>query len=135
YGGGTPAPLRATYRKYATWQREFWTQERLDARAEFWRGKLGDAPYVLDLPVDRPRGAGATSTGSMATRTLPSHTFGALKELAQPGRASLFMVLLAAYSASLHRMSGQRDMVIGTPLHGRDRPEFSDIVGMFVNQL
>jgi len=135
YRGGDPIPLRASYREFAAAERERWTGDRLQARAEFWRSTLEGAPLVLDLPTDRPRGATQSFAGATMSADLDGSTVAHVTSLAQAERASLFMVLLAALGASLHRHTGQRDLVIGTPLHGRNRSEYSDLVGMFVNQL
>jgi amino acid adenylation domain-containing protein len=135
YAGDEPAPLRATYRKFATLATSHWTEDRLALRAEFWREALAGAPPLLAFPTDRPRGGTQSFTGAMVTRVVDGPAVSAVRALAQSERASLFMVLLAAFGAALHRHSGERDLVIGTPLHGRDRGEFSELVGMFVNQL
>src|SRR5690606_14208847 len=72
--------------------------------------------------------------GDVVTRSLSREVLLGLNDLAQSAQASLFMVLLAAYGAALSRATGQRDMLIGTPLHGRHRAEYADLIGMFVNQ-
>lgn len=135
YEGATPAPLRTSYGAYAAAQNAYWTPERKSQRAEFWRESLAGAPATHDVPTDRPRSPQTGHTGAMVRRSIDATTREALKALAATERATPFMVLHAALVAAVHRHSGQRDVVIGTPLHGRDEPEFSALVGMFVNQL
>jgi len=136
YGGGTPPPLRARYRDYAVWERGYWDDEaRRAERITFWRKTMEGVPPVLELPVDAPRTGAQTFQGGIATHVVSGADHDAIRTLMREEGASLFMALLASVAAALHGHSGQRDMVIGTPLHGRDRPEFGDLVGMFINQL
>lgn len=135
YDGRTPERLRATYREYSAWEQSYWNADRLAQRTEFWRRTMQGVPPVLDLPTDVARGASPSFDGAIVSHVLQGAEHDAVRELMRSEGASLFMVLVGALGAALHRHSGQRDMVIGTPLHGRDRPEYSDLVGMFVNQL
>ncbi len=135
YGGSEPTRLRTTFHAYANWQRRYWTSERLSERATFWRERLRGAPLELELPVDHTPSPRAGQVGGMVLRELDAQILSAMSALAQSERASLFMLMLAAYAAVLHRQSGQRDVIIGTPLHGREQSELTDLVGMFVNQL
>ncbi len=135
YAGRELAPLRTTYRKFAEWQRAFWTPERTEDRIAFWKERLRDAPTVLDFPADYRRSARQTFAGGAVTHSITGAGYQNVRALARGEGASLFMVMLAVFSAALHRHSGQRDMVIGTPLHGRDRSELGELIGMFVNQL
>ena len=135
YAGEELPALRTTFRAHAAWERAYWTADRLAARAGFWRTALAGAPLVLQLPTDRPREAKATYDGGLEDLALDALTDGRVRALAQSERASPFMALLAAYAAALHRHSGQRDLVVGTPLHGREQAALSDLIGMFVNQL
>jgi amino acid adenylation domain-containing protein len=135
YGGETPLPLPTSYGQFAVWQRSYWTPERLTARGEFWRSRLDGAPDELELPTDRSRGAMPSFTGAVVTHRLDATRYASAIAFAQSERATLFMLVLGAFSTVLHRFSGQRDLVVGTPLHGREGSAYGDLIGMFVNQL
>src|SRR5262249_35435463 len=48
---------------------------------------------------------------------------------------TLYAVLLAAYQAFLHRLTGQDDILVGSPVACRGRPEFAGLVGYLVNMI
>ncbi|KUL53483.1 non-ribosomal peptide synthetase [Streptomyces sp. NRRL S-1521] len=100
----------------------------------YWKKALdGDLP-VLALPADRPRPARMTSHGRALFRTLSPELSDAVRKLGRERRSTLFMTLLAGYAAALHRVTGQDDLVIGTPMSDRT-PEYENVVGFFVNTL
>ncbi|WP_030677332.1 non-ribosomal peptide synthase/polyketide synthase [Streptomyces sp. NRRL B-1347] len=132
-GTGELPPLPVQYADYAHWQR---TAEGADADAQlgYWKEHLADAEPV-DLPTDRPRPAVRTHHGATARLTLAPRT---ARRLAQVGRergATLFTTLVAAAQTFLARLSGGRDIAVGTVTSGRDRPEVQHLVGFFVNTL
>ncbi|MFG2133721.1 MupA/Atu3671 family FMN-dependent luciferase-like monooxygenase [Streptomyces sp. NPDC048751] len=99
-----------------------------------WLRTLGGELPVLDLPTDRPRPATMTSHGRALFRTLDPELSRRLRALGRTRRSTLFMTLLAGYATMLHRVTGQTDIVIGTPIS--DRPERAEhLVGFFVNTL
>ncbi|WAL95196.1 MupA/Atu3671 family FMN-dependent luciferase-like monooxygenase [Streptomyces sp. Je 1-369] len=100
----------------------------------YWKKALdGDLP-VLALPTDRPRPTVMTSNGRALFRTLDAELSARVREFSRARRSTLFMTLLAGYAAALHRVTGQDDLVIGTPMSDR-KPEYEDVVGFFVNTL
>jgi amino acid adenylation domain-containing protein len=125
-----PLPLR--YADYAVWQRQHLQGENLEKQVRYWRDLLGDAP-VLDLPTDRPRPAQATNVGRSYTFHLGAERTQRVRDACRSQAATLNMVLLAAFAETLRRYSGQDDLVIGTLLGSRSRPELEPIIGMFVN--
>lgn len=123
------------YAAYARWQRESLTEEALARDLAYWSAQLATAPRVLSLPTDRPRPAVASFRGGRVELALDHALATALKAIAQRAGASLFMVLVAACGVLFARHARSRDLVIGTPVAGRNRPEWSSIVGCFVNTL
>jgi amino acid adenylation domain-containing protein len=89
---------------------------------DFWMGYLAAAPALLELPTDRPRPAVPGFAGSVAVALTAELTAG-LRELSQRQGVTLFMTLLAGWSALLGRLSGQSDVVIGAPVQNRRRGE------------
>jgi amino acid adenylation domain-containing protein/non-ribosomal peptide synthase protein (TIGR01720 family) len=134
-GGGSPLPdLPVQYRDFAAWQRDQMSRPELDAQREYWTTKLAAAP-TLQLPTDRPRPAFQTFTGGRATFAIPKRLADALDGVARQERATLFMALLAGFYALLQRYSGQSDLVVGTAIAGRSRPELEPLIGPFINTL
>ncbi|WP_441287561.1 amino acid adenylation domain-containing protein [Sorangium sp. KYC3313] len=127
-------PLPVQYADYAAWQRQELAPEMLQAEREIWRRRLDGAP-PLDLPTDRPRPAARSSRGRTHRFALPQDLAAALRRRSQELGATLFMTLLAAFEALLHRYSGQQDFCVGTPVAGRGRTELEPLIGLFVNTL
>jgi amino acid adenylation domain-containing protein len=123
------------YVDFASWQRRFLVGEVLAEQLAYWRGQLAGAPAVLDLPTDRARPAIQTFTGSLLYGHIPADTAAVLRRIARGQGVTDFMLLLAAFAVLLHRYTGQPDVVVGTPIANRARPELQDIVGFFLNTL
>jgi amino acid adenylation domain-containing protein len=128
-----PPPLRLQYRDFARWERDRLKGEALERLLAHWRSRLAGAPQVLDLPTDRPRPPVESYRGAIHSFTLPPDLVVELRALAQSTGATLFMALLSAFELLLARYSGQEDFVVGAPVANRDRPEFENLVGCFVN--
>ena len=136
YQGQAPlAPLRIEYGDYAVWQRSWLDEARLTRQLEYWRDTLAGAAPLLELPLDRPRPALQGEQGAVHRFVLSSALTGRLRAFARERGATLFMVLLAGFVALLHRLSGQTDIVLSTPVAGRTLLEVEEIAGFFVNTL
>jgi len=123
------------YADFAHWQRESLQGERLETQLEYWRRHLAGAPAALELPTDRPRPAVQTVRGAHEGFRVSAALTKSLKELSQREGATLFMTLLAAFKTLLYRFTGQEDIVVGTPIAGRNRVEIEGLIGFFVNTL
>lgn len=123
--------LPVQYGDYAVWERDRRTAED---DLDFWRRTLADAP-TLELYGDRPRPRRSTFGGASVPVRVEPELAAALDALGRTVGATPFMVLLAAFTVLLRRWSGQRDLVVGTPVAGRSRPELERLVGFFVNTL
>ncbi|HEX2079484.1 MAG TPA: amino acid adenylation domain-containing protein, partial [Longimicrobium sp.] len=135
---GEEAPLASLpvqYADYALWQRALPGGETVRRERAFWHERLEGAPALLELPYDRPRPAEADERGAAQAFAIAPEVARAARELARREGATLYMVLLAAWSAVLHRWSGQEDVVVGSPVAGRGLPEVEGLVGLFVNSL
>jgi len=138
YSAGKSSPLeelRIQYADYTLWQREWLEGEQLQAQLEYWKLQLGGKPPILELNLDSPRPRSTALSGRREQRVLPQHLVADLKDLGRRNGATLFMVLLAAFKLLLHRHTGQTDIVIGSPIAGRNRPELNGLIGFFVNTL
>ncbi|HEX2076983.1 MAG TPA: amino acid adenylation domain-containing protein [Longimicrobium sp.] len=123
-------PLR--YADYAVWQRERLRGETLEKQVRYWRDLLAGAP-ALELPTDRSRPATSSGRGRTHHFRLDDALAARVRETCRQQAATVNMVLLAAFAELLRRWSGQDDLVVGTLLGSRSRPELEPIVGMFVN--
>ncbi|HEU4556219.1 MAG TPA: amino acid adenylation domain-containing protein, partial [Longimicrobium sp.] len=138
FRAGRPDPLPALpvqYADYAVWQRKWVDGEVLREQAEYWTRTLGGAPELLELPLDHPRPARQDHAGASIGIVLGDELSAGLKALAQRHGTTPFMTLLAGWAAVLSRLSGQEDVVIGTPSANRGRAEIEGLIGFFVNTL
>ncbi|MCG1043662.1 non-ribosomal peptide synthetase, partial [Mycetohabitans sp. B8] len=128
-------PLAIQYPDYAAWQRQWLSGERLEAQGDYWRTTLADAPVLLELPTDHLRPAQQSFAGAQVPIRIDASTTRALKRLSHAHGATLFMTVLAAWSAVLSRLSSQHDLVIGTPSANRGHTAIEPLIGFFVNTL
>ncbi len=128
-------PLRIQYADFAAWQRGWLAGDALRALVDFWRRELAGAPPRAELPTDRPWPAVQTFRGGVLPVVLPPDLASRLRALGRSERVTPFMVLLAGFAALLHRLGGQEDLLLGTPVANRTRMETEDLIGFFVNTL
>ena len=134
-GGSSPlAPAELQYADYALWQREWLSGQTLEKQLAYWKEQLSDAA-TLQLPTDRPRPAVQSYRGAMLGFEISAPVSRRLKKLGHQEGATLFMVLLAAIQVLLSRWSGQRDIVVGSPIAGRTHEQTEELIGFFVNML
>ncbi|MCP4661554.1 MAG: non-ribosomal peptide synthetase, partial [bacterium] len=135
---GRPAPLAELpiqYADFACWQRRWLAGEVLEAQLGYWRAELAGAPPLLDLPTDRPRPAVQTFRGRHLGMALSEPLSGALARRSREQGVTLFMTLLAAFQILLSRLTGQEDIVVGSPIAGRNHKQIEGLIGFFVNTL
>ncbi|MBW4597355.1 MAG: amino acid adenylation domain-containing protein [Brasilonema angustatum HA4187-MV1] len=129
------APLPIQYADFAIWQRNWLQGDVLQSQLSYWQQQLADAPTLLSLPTDRPRGAVQTYHGAYQELVLSKELSVALKQLSQKESCTLFMTLLATFQILLWRYSGQDNICIGTPIANRNRAEVEGLIGFFINTL
>ncbi len=135
-GGADPLPsLQIQYADYAVWQRQWIEGEILQQQATYWKTALAGAPELLELPTDHVRPVEKDYAGALAGLVLDERLTAGLREFSSCHGATLFMTLLAGWAALLARLSGQQDVVIGTPMANRGRTEIENLIGFFVNTL
>ncbi len=138
FSTGRPSPLPALpvqYADFAVWQRQWLTGPVLEAELDHWRERLAGAPPALELPADRPRPAVQTFRGATVGFHLPDGLRTELIRFARQKRATLFMVLLAAFQTLLARLAGQEDVSVGSPIAGRIHTQTEGLIGFFANTL
>jgi amino acid adenylation domain-containing protein len=138
FAGGWRSPLAALpiqYADYAAWQRRRLDGAALEPELAYWRERLAGAPWVLELPTDRPRPPVPTHRGARLAISVPPALAGALKALGRREGATLYMTLLAAFQALLGRYTGRDDLLVGSPVAGRGHTDLEGLIGFFVNTL
>jgi amino acid adenylation domain-containing protein len=127
--------IKLQYRDYSEWQQSKNYRETIKEQEAFWKDEFSEKPMALDLPWDFPRPMVQNFLGSSISFYLGLKDAAQLKETGKQQGATLFMVLLSAFYLLLNKLSGNEDIVIGTPIAGRDHPDLEQIVGIFINTL
>jgi amino acid adenylation domain-containing protein len=138
YGQGQPSPLRELtiqYADYALWQRQWMASAELAPEVDYWKQELAGAEPVMALPTDRGRPAVPTGQGGQLSIRLSEEQTEALKRLSRQQGVTLFMTVLAGLVTVLHRVTGQPEVIVGTPVAGRQSVEVEELIGLFVNTL
>jgi amino acid adenylation domain-containing protein len=127
--------LRIQYKDYAAWQQEQLQTKRLVADRMYWLEQLGGELSVLDLPADKARPSVLTQNGHAVSTVIGKDLADGLQLLCQRGNATLFMGLLGVLNVLLYRYTGQEDIIVGSPMAGREHVELADQIGFYVNTL
>ncbi|HVU65967.1 MAG TPA: condensation domain-containing protein, partial [Ktedonobacteraceae bacterium] len=133
-----PSPLpepALQYADYTRWLHRYAESGALNPQLDFWRKQLAGPLPVLELPADHPRPGIQTYHGRKQAITLAPALLRSLETLSRQEDCTLFMLLLTALNVLLYRYTGQEDMLIGSPVAGRIRPELEKLPGCFVNTL
>jgi amino acid adenylation domain-containing protein len=134
-GRSSPLPSPAAqYADYALWEHSEEARGESEAALAYWRNRLRDAPTV-QLPLDHPRPAQQRFRGAMEAVHVSKEVADQLEALSREAGATLFQTIACAFSVLLHRYSGQEDLVFGTVVDLRQRPEFEDMVGFCLTPL
>ncbi len=135
YAGEAVSELRIQYKDFAVWQNKLFTSEQMQKQEDYWLKVFADEVPVLDLPTDFTRPLVMNNEGKSIDFKLGREWTSKVKELTAETGTTQFMVLLAIYNVLLSRYSSQEDIVVGTPIAGRNHADLDNIIGMFVNTL
>lgn len=127
--------LPVQYGDFARWQQRQQDSPSWRKQVEYWRTRLADAPRVLALPLDRPRGQRQSYRGRVVPMSLPADLVQRARLLSGQSGCTLYMTLLTAFHVLLHRYSGDDTVVVGMPVAGRNQRKVENLVGFFVNSL
>jgi len=132
---GTPlAPLTVQYSDFSAWQRAK-APSRMEKGLLFWKDHLAQAPRLLEFPTDFPRPPMPSGRGKIKLRKVKGEASRILIEHGRRTHATPFMVFLTAYAIWLARLTGESNLVIGTPVANREHPSIHSLIGFFVNTL
>jgi len=132
-GSPLPPQLTTTYGDYSTWQIENINSPEMDIHLEYWKETFKNLPEPLELPQDLPRPAQFNQKAGVVSLFLEAEETTAIDLFCQQHGVTPYMLILAAYSLALHRYSGQEDIVIGSPVRGRQKVELEKMLGVFIN--
>lgn len=138
FADGEPSPLTELpiqYADFSVWQRDWLQGEELEKQLSYWKKVLAGTPPNLQLPTDHPRPAVQTFSGSWQRLKLPASLSKAINNLSKQQSVTVFMTLLTAFKTLLYRYTSQKDIVVGSPIANRNRPEIENLIGFFVNTL
>ena len=135
YAGIQLSQPQLQYKDYAEWQNNPRQQAALEKQQKYWLEQFDDEVPVLNLPADFPRPAMQSFAGNTFGFEMGMEETKALKNLSVKEEVTLYTVLLALFNVLLAKLSGQEDIVIGTPTAGRRHADLEQIIGMFVNTL
>ncbi|MGP3783416.1 non-ribosomal peptide synthetase [Paenibacillus sp. 1A_MP2] len=131
-----PSPLLKLplqYSDYAVWHKEWIRENGLRKQLDFWKNELSGELPILQIPTDEPRPPIQTFAGDKIHFTLPEQWMPRIQALGRQTEASVYMILQAAFSLMLHRYSGQKDIVVGSPIANRNQHGLEQMMGFFVN--
>ncbi|MBW4664819.1 MAG: amino acid adenylation domain-containing protein [Chroococcus sp. CMT-3BRIN-NPC107] len=126
-------PLPIQYADFAFWQRKYLQGEVLESQLSYWKSQLADLP-LLNLPT-KPRKSVQSYRGATQNISLSPALTASLENLSKQANATLFMTMLAAFQVLLCCYTGQKDIVVGSPIANRNRAQLEPLIGFFVNSL
>ncbi|MFF3868148.1 MupA/Atu3671 family FMN-dependent luciferase-like monooxygenase [Micromonospora sp. NPDC001898] len=135
YRGRELPDLPVQYADFAEWQHTHLTGATLDRLVGHWRDRLADVPLLASLPTDRPRPPTQTYRGAHLDLGFEHDVSDAVTALARQVAATPFAVLLAAFAVVVRAYTGTAQVVVGSPVAGRQRPEIQPLIGFFANTL
>ncbi|WP_042149777.1 non-ribosomal peptide synthetase [Paucisalibacillus sp. EB02] len=127
--------LPIQYADYSVWQHNWLQEENMDHQLTYWKEKLSGELPVLNLPLDYARPRVQSFEGAKKQIVLLKEVKDKLMHFSNQEGCTLFMTLLTAYKVFLYRITGQRDLLIGSPVANRSQKETEDLIGFFVNTL
>ena len=130
-----PEIPKLQYKEYAYWLNARKNSREDDSDRSYWINKLNGEITSLDIPTDFRRPAVKTYQGKSVYFTIPNDLKKNLDAFNIEKRCSLFMTLVAAIKILMYRYTGKEDIIIGTPVAGRDHPDLEDQIGYYVNTL
>ena len=135
YKGMELAERRIQYKDFSEWQYRLFKSRDINRQEQYWLDTFKGELPVLDIPTDFSRPPMQTFEGDALTFTIDKTSAERLNSLALRTGATLYMVLLAAYNVLLSKYTGQDDIIVGSPVAGRQHADLENVIGMFVNTL
>lgn len=135
YNGDNVENLDFEYIDYSEWENSFIESTEIKKYDEYWTNAFASTEISsLSLPYDFPANS-KSFKGNKISYTMEKETFKKLEQLSKKYNVSTYTIFLSALYILLYKYTGQNDLIIGTPLEGRNFEETNNIIGMFVNNI
>ncbi len=128
-----PESPRIQYKDFAAWQNKMIGSETISAHKAYWLDQFKGEIPVLELPFDFPRQKMKSYAGEPLRFKIDALLTRKVRECATGEHASLFMLLFGAVNILLHKYTGQTDLIVGSPVAGRNHYQLEELAGFFVN--
>ncbi len=135
YSGETLPELRIQYKDFSQWQNRMLETDSIKKQKKYWLDLFAGEIPVLNMPTDFPRPSVQSFEGSHISFEIDRVFSDTLAAMASRHEVTMYMLLLAAYNILLSKYSGQEDIIVGSPIAGRQHADLENIIGMFVNTL
>ncbi len=135
YNDGNLDPVDVQYKDFAEWQVQFSTTADFQRQRKYWTDRFRAIPDPVALPLKGARPAHFSTEGALHVAQVPDDLYKKLMSFSKEEQATLFMTLFSAFNVLLNKLSGQTDLVIGTPVSGRTHPDIQQTLGVFINTL
>jgi len=127
--------LKVQYADYAIWQRQWLQGEVLEKQLDYWGNQLAGIPAIHNLPLDKPRPAQQSFEGEVHHQLIEEEALDKISGFCKRYEVTLFMFMQTVFSVLVGRYSNETDIVIGTPISGRNHRDLENVIGFFVNSL
>jgi amino acid adenylation domain len=135
YSNNNIDKLKFEYIDYSEWEKSFVESDEIKKYDEYWASTFANSQISsLNLPYDFPANS-KSYEGDKISYNMPKETFSKIEELAKKHDVSAYTVFLSALYILLYKYTGQTNLIVGSPLEGRNYEEFNNIIGMFVNNI
>lgn len=135
YSNNNIDKLKFEYIDYSEWEKSFVESDEIKKYDEYWASTFANSQISsLNLPYDFPANS-KSYEGDKISYNMPKKTFAKIEELAKKHDVSAYTVFLSALYILLYKYTGQTNLIVGSPLEGRNYEEFNNIIGMFVNNI
>lgn len=135
YSNNNIDKLKFEYIDYSEWEKSFVESDEIKKYDEYWASTFANSQISsLNLPYDFPANS-KSYEGDKISYNMPKETFAKIEELAKKHDVSAYTVFLSALYILLYKYTGQTNLIVGSPLEGRNYEEFNNIIGMFVNNI
>lgn len=135
-GKSSPLPkLPIQYADFTIWQRNYLEKDILTKQLDYWKATLKDSPEMIQLPTDFPDPPQENFKGDIVSVEIDANLTKQLVQLSQEQGTTLYITLLTAFQVLMYRYTGQKDIVIASPIANRNLEEIELLIGFFVNTL
>lgn len=135
YNGKALRQKTLDYKDFTLWEKEQVKTEKYKEIKEFWVSQYKDEIPLLNMPTSYTRPSTQSFEGTNYHIRLPKNVSEKIEEVSKKLNITPYMMMLSVYYILLQKYTSQNDIIVGTPIIGREMPELSDMLGMFVNTL